>query len=520
MSQISKFVPAALAALACAVPVSASASESDVLLKILVRKGVLTQEEAAGVRAEVAKENAKEQQAAAAAAAKTQPLKLPSDDGGLLSKLDLSKPVEKLKLYGDMRLRYQYEDKDPQLFNPDGSRNRDVDRSPSGSQQSRWRFRLRIGAEVKLTDNWSAGVELGTGKPSDSGNQTFENGFDDYDIFINKAFMRWDPSKAFTFIGGKMDRPFYSTELVWDPDITPNGIAEIVHFDQLFAQEDDSVEGSSKDGKKAVVEAKPESKWDLALVAGQFLFDDNNENNFDNDESTDAYLFQTQLLGGYKISKDVKLTVAPGWLTYVNGSVTGVTNNNAFNDSPTVSGATRNINLLLFPGDVSFKIAGAKAKFYWDFAYNIEGRKRTEDIYDLYTLRNNNGQRSDDGVTDPDDRNSKHSAQDDYAYMVGFQIGENKKAGDFSFKTDWRQTGIASVDPNLNDSDFAAGELNTRGVKLQINYNFTDFAIGTVSYMHAWNLRDDLVGGEATGGNAIGDSNTVKVLQVDFTVKF
>ena len=60
MSKITKFVPAALAALACAVPISASASESDVLLKILVRKGVLSQEEAAGVRAEVAKENAKE----------------------------------------------------------------------------------------------------------------------------------------------------------------------------------------------------------------------------------------------------------------------------------------------------------------------------------------------------------------------------------------------------------------------------------------------------------------------------
>ena len=99
-------------------------------------------------------------------------------------------------------------------------------------------------------------------------------------------------------------------------------------------------------------------------------------------------------------------------------------------------------------------------------------------------------------------------------------VGENKKRGDWSFLANWRQTGIASVDPNLNDSDFALGELNTRGFKLATSYNFTDFAVGTVAWMHAWNLRDTLVGGEATGGNAIADSNVVDVLQVDFALKF
>jgi hypothetical protein len=202
------------------------------------------------------------------------------------------------------------------------------------------------------------------------------------------------------------------------------------------------------------------------------------------------------------------------------GSVTGATNNNPFNDSPNVSGATRNINLLLFPGDVSFKVANTKAKFYWDFAYNIEGRKRTEDILNLVSLRNGSGEQSDDNITDPDDFDKHHSAQDDFAYLVGVQFGENKKAGDWSFRADWRQTGIAAVDPNLNDSDFAAGELNTRGIKLGLAYNFTDFAIGAITYYHAWNLRNNLIGGEATGDNAIADSNTVRLLQVDFSVKF
>jgi hypothetical protein len=52
------------------------------------------------------------------------------------------------------------------------------------------------------------------------------------------------------------------------------------------------------------------------------------------------------------------------------------------------------------------------------------------------------------------------------------------------------------------------------------SYNFSDFAVGTISYMYAWNLRDTLFGGQATGGAAIGDSNVVNVLQVDLSVKF
>jgi hypothetical protein len=505
---------AVAAALALTAVPAAHADENDVLLKVLVRKGILTQDEANAVKAEVAKEKEKE----AKLAAKSAPVSTSSD--GMLSKLDISKSVDKLKLYGDLRLRYQYDDKDQQLFIPNGNRD-NLNGSPSGSQQSRWRFRLRVGAEITLTDQWSAGVELSTAKASDSGNQTYENGFDDYEIFISKAYLRWDPNKALTFIGGKMTNPFYTTDLLWDSDITPTGLVEIIRLDQLLGAESEEEVGYAKDGKTVVSKAvKSERNWELSLVAGQFIFDDNNENNFDNDEASDAYTFQTQLVGSYKFENDVKVTAAPGWLVNSAGSATGLLNTNSFNDSPNVSGATRNINLLLFPGDVSFKLGNLKTKFYWDFSYNIEGRKRTEDIYNLVSLRNDVGQDSDDDVTDPDDVDSQHSFQDDFAYLVGFQFGENKKAGDWSFRADWRQTGIAAVDPNLNDGDFAHGELNTRGLKLGLAYNFTDFAVGAITYYHGWNLRENLIGGEATGGNAIGDANTSRVLQVDVTVKF
>lgn len=498
----------AVAALLTTVPPT-WADESDILLKVLVRKGVLTENEATAVKGEVAKEKEKQ----AKLAAKNAPGSLGSP-GGLASKLDISKSVETLKLGGDLRLRYQYDDKDAQ-FEPGLAVNNGQHRSTNSNQRSRWRFRLRLDGEAKLSENWTAGVQLQTNNASDSGNQDFKDGFSDYNIYISKAFLRWQ-NDWMTVSGGKFDNPFYTTDLVWDPDINPNGLAERIDLLKLLAGAPEN--SLAKDGKTlAPAMASP---WELSFVAGQFIFDDNPESLPDNDNSTDAYIFETQLIASYKFGNGAKLTLAPGWFFANAASVSDVINANSFVDHGTLSGANRDLNILLLPGDVSFTLAGIKTKVLWDFAYNIEGRKRAENILGLTYLANNHGQRSDDGVIDPDDKRSKHSAVDDLAFLVGFQLGENKKKGDWSFRADYRQTGIAALDPNLNDDDFALGELNTRGFHFVLGYNLTDFATFSVRYDQAWNLRQELYGGEVTGGNAIGDSNAIRSLFVDLMVKF
>ncbi len=472
---------------------AAQAQDAGALVDALVKKGILTDQEAEEVRADMTRDFS------------TTPA----------GKIQLSNSITELKFYGDLRLRYQYDNRDLQADPAGvGVKNLDEDRSPSGNQRSRWRFRLRLNADFRMTENFYGGVELQTSLSSDSGNQTYQDGFNDYPIFISKAYLGWNPNDWLNVVAGKFSNPFYSTDLVWDADINPTGVSESIAFHKMFIGGGEA--SYSKDGTMSTP-VKADRPWELTLVAGQFIFDDNAEGSgsLDNDATSDAYLFETQLIGAYKFSNGMKLTVAPAWLTYINGSVGGVDNENAFNDNGVVSGATRNLNLILLPGDLTFKIGELKTKFYWDFSYNLESRKRVEDIYNLVTLRP-----PVDGVVDPDDFDKHHSAQDDYAYLVGFILGENKKKGDWSVLANWRQTGIGAVDPNLNDSDFALGELNTRGFKLGLAYSFTDFMVGAVSYMHAWNLRDDLVGGEATTGNAIGDSNAIQVLQLDLSMKF
>lgn len=452
---------------------NALAQQHDPLLDLLVKKKVLTEKEADSLRGEMAEQNA---QSAA-------------------GKLKLSKSLTELRISGDLRERYQYDTRDFQV-GPDGTTDSDFG---SGSQRSRWIFRLRLRADFKLTDNWFGGVELSTSPASDSGNATYGDsrggaGFSKYDIFISKAFLGWE-NDWLTLVYGKQANPFYNNELFWDPDINPDGLSEVVRLDKLLTT--------------------PPPNWSLSLNLGQFIFADNIENGGktsepgfnDNDVSDDAYLFGIQLQGTYKFKNKNQLVFAPTLYFYNAASVFGAVNTSHFSDTASLDssdtdrsfiGETRDMLFLNTPGELGFKLAKRPARFYWDLSYNFMGKSRVQEIY---------------GV-------DSHSSVDDFAYLVGFQLGENKKAGDLSFNVNYRQIGLAGLDPNLNESDWALSQLNVHGPKFTVAYSLTDFAWVAVSYSHAWNLRDDLSGGEATSGADLANTNSVDVFQVDMNLKF
>ena len=450
---------------------AARSQDSGALLDLLVRKQVINDQEAEEVRSELVKE-------AAATSA---------------GKINLSSSLTELKLGGDLRMRYQYDNKDPQVFTADkGDTNIGT---PNGTQRSRYRFRLRLNADFKLGSQFFGGVQLVTSSAADSDNQTFGSsgdgaGFSDYNIYISRAFMGWNVNDWATLVLGKQPNPFYSTDLVWDTDVNPQGLVEIISLDKLFAETSGGI--------------REQSPLQLTLNMGQFLYQDNAESEFDADAGTDAYMFVGQLAGTYKFSSSVSATLAPGFMFFNAADLSGFNNENSFSGAKGVSGETRKLTILTAPGDVSFKLGNLPTKFYWDFAYNTDAKGRAEDIYGLYAS----------------DGSSNYSDQDAMAYLFGIQFGGGKKQGDWTAFINYRQTGIASIDPNLNDSDFALGELNTRGFKGGVAYNFTDFLAAGVTYMHGWNLRDDLAGGQATSDTRIAEANAVDVLQIDVNLKF
>ena len=469
----------------------ACAQDNNALVDALVRKKILTPKEAESIRADLVKES------------------VASD------KIKISGPVSELALYGDLRLRYEYANFDPQFA---------VDGDPGhGNQSSRFRFRLRLNADFKLTDGWFGGLQLTTGQNSDTGSQTYDGGFRNYPIYISRAFVGWkNEADWLTVVAGKQPNPFYTTDMEWDPNINPSGLSEQLKIHKLFAGNGEAA-GYTKDGK-AIVSSKEASiptPWELTLVAGQFCFDDNSESG-EFHANTDAFLFEEQLIFSYKFNKDLKFTIAPAYLTYNFARINESVNSEPFSratDGYGVNGIreTADLSIIQVPGDITFKLAGVKTKFLWDATYNTRGTERTRNVY-LVDGRTDTFKNSKDEVVKVD--RSTHSSQDDYSFLLGFQVGQNVKKGDYSFLAAYRQVGLASIDPNLNASDWALSRLNTRGWRFALAYNASDSVIFMLSYFTADNLRKNLIGGQATGGARIADENSSQLLTIDLNVKF
>jgi hypothetical protein len=132
--------------------------------------------------------------------------------------------AEKIKFKGDLRLRRQYQEVDPEI----------------GEEQSRerYRYRLRLGAEGEVTDSVKVGLGFASGGDDPrSTNETLDDTFETKDVRLDYAFAEWEMTDWATVVGGKFGRKNYlwnTTDLLWDSDINPEGVSVNLHTDNLF----------------------------------------------------------------------------------------------------------------------------------------------------------------------------------------------------------------------------------------------------------------------------------------------
>jgi Putative porin len=136
-------------------------------------------------------------------------------------KWKLSAPITELELFGDARIRYETR--------------RGETLSDDTFQRNRERYRLRLGLRGILADDWLFGVRLETSTNARSTNVTFgdDNGGgrgpfakNSDGIFVSQAYLGYKGFKDITLTGGKMPNPLITTLMVWDPDISQEGLAE------------------------------------------------------------------------------------------------------------------------------------------------------------------------------------------------------------------------------------------------------------------------------------------------------
>ena len=122
----------------------------------------------------------------------------------------VAEPAEpRLKINGDLRLRGQAD-------------RSDNDRPDRNSAQ----VRLRLGATYEINDLVTVGARLDTGDSDDpnSVDAQLSNWNDDLDFSLDLAYARLDFGDTQVY-GGKLPQPFVRTDLVWDGDVSPQGLA-------------------------------------------------------------------------------------------------------------------------------------------------------------------------------------------------------------------------------------------------------------------------------------------------------
>jgi Putative porin len=99
--------------------------------------------------------------------------------------------------------------------------------------RNRERFRLRLNATAKYED-FSGGFTLNTGDVNNpiSTNQTTNQFYTRKPFDLDKAYLEYNPHhfRPLTLTGGKFAYPWVSTELTWDKDLNPEGLAQMLAF--------------------------------------------------------------------------------------------------------------------------------------------------------------------------------------------------------------------------------------------------------------------------------------------------
>src|SRR5215471_6929489 len=104
----------------------------------------------------------------------------------------------------------------------------------SSQERARARIRVRFNANANLGSQFRTGISLASGDINDptTTNQTLTGFYTRKVIALDQGFVEFTPNqfKNLTVIGGKFRYPWFNTELTWDKDLNPEGVAATLGF--------------------------------------------------------------------------------------------------------------------------------------------------------------------------------------------------------------------------------------------------------------------------------------------------
>ena len=419
--------------------------------------------------------------------------------------------IERVKFSGDIRLREEgiyyasgnvqgdYRDiahindkGDYQLNDPDLFLNTTDDRN-------RFRARFRLGMKAKVNDQFEIGTRIVTGNQADpiSTNQTLGNYGEKWQNSFDLAYLKYTSrAKNISFAGGRIENPFFSTDLVWDNDLTFEGAAgswwmlRSDGMDEEFRSFDPFVTVGAFPLQEV---ERGEDKWLYAAQAGfQYDFADQSKLTL-----AAAYYGYDHMVGKRNSLDDTSNDyTAPEYIQKGN-TLFDISNN-----------LDPNSTHVLFAHAVDYKLVDVFAEYVIaDFApINI---MLTADYvknigYDTKEVNERIG-------FDRDKRNTGYQGK----IAVGWP--NISKARDWQVAFIYRYLERDAVPAEFTDSDFHGGGTDARGYILKFDYGIADNTWLTLRWLSSNEIDGDIYPDyTALGTGKLG----MDTLQLDLNAKF
>lgn len=440
------------------ISVNAMADSTTDIVNALVSKGVLTEEEGALLT------NGRESEKATQAKAMKK-----------ASKLSISDAVDNATVYGDIRVRAE--------------QRKGEDATGRKQDRTRDRFKMTLGVKTEA-DSFYTDLALAVGAQGRSDNATFGSGNNGSNtkeqLYVKRVMIGWKAADWLKVEAGRFANPLYTTQMVWDGDLTLEGLNEQASF---------KVGGG---------------KVFLSAVQAQYLGDTRKYSGADGTTDTDTnWLMAFQAGAEMPITDDIKGKAALTYTTYTNNHRA-----TADNFSPAVGAGTglgsnvtgtNNLRTIEIPFELNYKTSGALSyNFFGDYVTNLDGSDRAKTAC---------------AITPAVCR----AGTDDNAWMLGVGINSqaDKKAaqGDWAAKIWYQDVGAYAVDPNAVDSDIFDSKINMKGIALKAQYNLKDNVFVNLTAGHG-ERKNDKLSSVGVPGDLGYNLKNIELYQLDLTYKF
>ncbi|GAB2874497.1 putative porin [Paraburkholderia jirisanensis] len=152
--------------------------------------------------------------------------------------------VSRITINGDMRVRDEFHFFSPRNapgvtdfaainrngpfdFNPNTNSTFPPTLNTTQDRSNLFSIRARLGVTAQVSDQLSAGVQLATGNDDSPVSTTglLGGGLAKKSIWLNQGYIRYTPTSWVNITAGRFDNPFFSSDLLYDPDLEFDGIA-------------------------------------------------------------------------------------------------------------------------------------------------------------------------------------------------------------------------------------------------------------------------------------------------------